>query len=72
MLSPGVYRTDLKIPKWLLRMDKIESLFNLRQKEIKLNYTIQPKSAVNKITHNITILPTSTVGGYTLPDKSTT
>lgn len=64
MLNTGVYTTDFKIPKWLLRMNKIESLFNLRQKEIKLNYTIEPKSEVNKITHNITILPTSTVGGY--------
>jgi hypothetical protein len=64
MLNTGVYTTGFKIPKWLLRMDKIESLFNLNQKEIKLNYTIQPKSTLSKITHNITILPTSTVGGY--------
>lgn len=61
MLSTGVYRTDLKIPKWLFRMNRIESVFKLREKEIKLDYTIAPKSAVNTITHNISILPTGSI-----------
>ena len=61
MLSTGVYRTDLKIPKWLFRMNRIESVFKLREKEIKLDYTIASKSAVNTITHNISILPTGSI-----------
>lgn len=59
--SAGIHTLDLDVPKWLLRMNRIESVFKLREKEIKLNYTIVPKSAVNTITHNISILPTGSI-----------
>ena len=64
--SPGVHKIEFDIPKWLLRMNRIESVFKLRETGIKLDYTIAPKSAVNMITHNISILPTgSFVAGST-------
>lgn len=56
--SPGIHTLEFDIPKWLLRMNRIESVFKLRETDIKLDYTIAPKSALNKITHNISILPT--------------
>ena len=59
--SPGVHKIEFDIPKWLLRMNRIERVFKLREKGIKLDYTIAPKSAVNTITHNISILPTGSI-----------
>lgn len=59
--SPGVHTIEFDIPKWLFRMNRIESVFKLRETGIKLDYTIAPKSAVNTITHNISILPTGSI-----------
>lgn len=59
--SPGVHTIEFDIPKWLFRMNRIESVFKLREACIKLDYTIEPKYAVNTITHNISILPTRSI-----------
>ena len=59
--SAGIHTLDLDVPKWLLRMNRIESVFKLHDACIKLDYTIEPKSAVNTITHNISILPTGSI-----------
>lgn len=59
--SPGVHKIKFDIPKWLFRMNRIESVFKLRETDIKLDYTIAPKSALNTITHNISILPTGSI-----------
>lgn len=59
--SPGVHKIEFDIPKWLFRMNRIESVFKLREACIKLDYTIEPKSAVNTINHNIYILPTGSI-----------
>ena len=56
--SPGVHTIEFDIPKWLFRMNRIENVFKLREACIKLDYTIEPKYAVNTITHNISILST--------------